>query len=362
MGSLRQEPDVLLRTPDLGSDFSDSTSTTFSSGPSTPPSLSPPRHEDLEPHKNPEDSVPSISSTTTPTAKPTRPNGIVIPTTISPTVKCSKCILPLLTTQNGGKFVTVPEEEGAPPKMYHQHCFRCSVCNAAFDDNRAGQAVFVRTKVGICHVDCAPKERAPRQSKIPTYSSSMTGSSSRYDRPPTTAPPVATAFPKFGGGTACPGCRQSVSPMERGVVPGPAGSRWHSSCLVCGGKDTRGRAGRRNKGEPGCGKKLDSAARWHSSCLVCGGKNKPVDPQHTGTTTIARQFTGMGGGDSLLRQMTGGSISPTRQLSSSPTKQLGMGGGTRHARPKSVIGMRGEGRGMRLVQQMTGGRGGDYLL
>lgn len=80
--------------------------------------------------------------------------------------------------------------------------------------------------------------------------------------------------------------------------------------------------------------------------------------ENTGTTTIARQFTGMGGGDpGLFRQLTGGGLSPTRSIS--PTKQLGMMGGGMRPRPKSVIGMRNtksidEGRGMYLVRQMTG--------
>lgn len=76
-------------------------------------------------------------------------------------------------------------------------------------------------------------------------------------------------------------------------------------------------------------------------------KLKGVEPQMTGTTTIARQFTAMGGGDPLIRQMTG-------NRSVSPAKQLGMST-ARFPRPKSVIGMRGEGRGMQLVRQMTGG-------
>lgn len=84
-----------------------------------------------------------------------------------------------------------------------------------------------------------------------------------------------------------------------------------------------------------------------------------VAAQFTGTTTIARQFTGIGASDAaLMRQLTGGSVSPTRHLASSPTKQLGMMGAIR-PRPKSVIGMRSvksvdEGRGMYLVRQMTG--------
>lgn len=87
-------------------------------------------------------------------------------------------------------------------------------------------------------------------------------------------------------------------------------------------------------------------------------RSKSIDPQNTGTTTIAKQFTGMGagGGESILRQMTGGGTS----RSPSPTKPTSLSSGAKYARPKSVIGMRGEGRGMRLIQQMTGGRGGDY--
>ena len=58
--------------------------------------------------------------------------------------------------------------------------------------------------------------------------------------------------------------------------------------------------------------------------------------------------------------MTGGRLSPTKQLST-PTKVAVQftGGGPKgiRPRPKSAIGMRGEGRGMFLVQQFTGGGG-----
>jgi hypothetical protein len=95
-----------------------------------------------------------------------------------------------------------------------------------------------------------------------------------------------------------------------------------------------------------------------------------INPQCTGTTTLARQFTGLGYDGGLLRQLTGGGLSPTRQLGresptkqfgkESPTKQLGATRGWAKVRPKSVIGVRGksldEGRGMFLVKQMTGGQ------
>jgi len=205
-------------------------------------------------------------------------------------------------------------------------------------------------------------------------------------------------MPRFGTSTPCPGCSQSVSPMERGVVPGPQGQRWHSSCLVCGGKQAKGRGGRRVNGQPGCGKQLDSSAKrdtgaggvWCRDCLLLlphelrssqasptrSSSSRPREPdpaaysgldrvfsQHTGVTTIARQFTGLPGGtDTALGRhihITGGRLSPTKQLGT-PTKVAvqftGAGSrGTIRPRPKSAIGMRGEGRGMFLVQQMTGG-------
>ena len=91
-----------------------------------------------------------------------------------------------------------------------------------------------------------------------------------------------------------------------------------------------------------------------------------VAPQLTGTTTLARQFTGISGSDpSLVRQLTGGGFSPTRQLTSSPTKihDGTRPGVLRFPRPKSAIGYAartksegGEGRGMFLVRQLTGGK------
>jgi hypothetical protein len=235
----------------------------------------------------------------------------------------------------------------------------------------------------------------------PSTSTPSYASSSRLDRLPIITPTTATSSPRFGSRTTCPGCHRSVSPMEWGVVPGPQGTRWHTGCLICGGKATVGesprQARKRRKGEPGCGKKLDSAAKssedggvWCRECwvrslstsgyvfieitqLLLGETRMAVSqmPAHTvsgrvatqstGTTTIARQFTGMGGDSGLLRQLTGGSVSLARSIS--PTKQLGMmgGSGTR-PRPKSVVGMRNtksidEGRGMFLVRQLTGASG-----
>ena len=272
------ESDVFLSTPELGSDFSDCTST---SGPSTPPSLP------LNPQNRPdddsavkveeiEDPAP-LRTTPTPTPQPKRPPTSV--TTITSDAKCSRCNLSLLN-RNGVKFVTVPEDDPKQsPKLYHTHCFRCSVCRGTFEDVQGGRTTFIKTSRGVCHVRCAPKEtKTIPPSRIATNFSNGTSPSisKRFEQPPMTAPATQTKFPRFGGSTSCPGCLKAVSPMEWGVVPGPSGTRWHAACLSCGGKERRGRVGRRDRGEPGCGKKLDSAAKsdseggvWCRECWVC---------------------------------------------------------------------------------------------
>jgi hypothetical protein len=123
----------------------------------------------------------------------------------------------------------------------------------------------------------ASREQLPSTSS-PRITSSTTHLSSRYSAPLQFTTNVSNPVPRFGTTTPCPGCSQSVSPMERGVVPGPQGQRWHSSCLVCGGKQAKGRGGRRVNGQPGCGKQLDSSAKrdtgtggvWCRDCLVGG--------------------------------------------------------------------------------------------
>ncbi|KAI0639273.1 hypothetical protein C8Q77DRAFT_49997 [Trametes polyzona] len=410
-------------TPDLAGDFSDAA--TQSSGPSTPPSLSPPsrrgRAEVEKAIAAQHTGGHGKTDATTPTPKSrTLPHDITIPTPLPADARCARCNLPLFSRKDGGKFVTVPEQpssSGVPPKTYHASCFRCTVCDRLFQDSEGGRAVFVRSPKGACHIECAPPERttvrtytatlpksAPATQPSPkTFTATYhPATSSRYEPPPKTAPPAQQSFvfpqPRFGSSSACPGCHKSVSPMERGVVPGPQGSRWHATCLVCGGKEAKGR--RKEEGKPGCGKKLDSAAKtdrdggvWCRECLLLmpathrnspsptrstplvpshtGGASKSpfssVAPQFTGTTTLARQFTGLGGGSdpALMRQLTGGGLSPTRQLTSSPTKMFDgpRPGASRYPRPKSAIGYAartksegGESRGMFLVRQLTGGR------
>ncbi|KAK7064116.1 FMN-dependent dehydrogenase-domain-containing protein [Favolaschia claudopus] len=351
---------------------------------------------------------------------------------------CVRCHSSLFSVDEGGRYVTVPDDATGEPRTYHTHCFTCSVCYLPFKEGAAGQALFVKGIGGPSHVECAPPQKitvrttptsipvtsifSTRAPSVPFPRPPSTGStvaavseSSKYDRPLRTAPPTSTpaSFPRFGTSNQCPGCRVSVSPMERGVVPGPHGSRWHASCLVCGGKKPpSGKSWvlreERKKGVPGCGKKLDSAAKedgeggvWCRECSLLlptamrgspqGSPtraatlvpsytgNQKVVPQSTGTTTIARQFTGYGGDSGIFRQMTGGGASPTRSVS--PTKgMMGYGGAdpaifrqltggglspTRsisptkglasalRPRPKSVVGI----RNTNIVRQMTGGGG-----
>ena len=133
-------------TPDL-SDFSD-TMSIQSSGPSTPPSVSPPSKKSRS----------SLTKTSdiTPTSKSKRSiGGISIPDPLPANTRCAKCKGPLFNTKHGGKFVTVPVEPtstGLPPKTYHTACFTCNVCGEVFEEKEGGHAVFVRGEEGACHV------------------------------------------------------------------------------------------------------------------------------------------------------------------------------------------------------------------
>ncbi|KAF8271413.1 hypothetical protein EI94DRAFT_582237 [Lactarius quietus] len=302
----------------LTSDLSDTT--TISSGPSSPPSLNE-EQEELASilSSSPTSSGLSMGSTNSGSlnarnhdlssetlniyTKPTISNN----THVQPLsdARCAKCSLPLFDVAHGGRYVSVPEPSstGSLPRKYHADCFRCRICNGLFEEKETGRAVFVRGVRGACHLDCAPADRAtvsksvtspllslrqlpevhPQATRehLPSTSSPSTTSpstrlSSRYSAPLQFATNVSNPMPRFGTSTSCPGCLQSVSPMERGVVPGPQGQRWHSSCLVCGGKQAKGRGGRRVNGQPGCGKQLDSSAKrdtdgggiWCRDCLV----------------------------------------------------------------------------------------------
>ncbi|KAF5356311.1 hypothetical protein D9756_003885 [Leucocoprinus leucothites] len=442
-------------TPDFMSDISDSLTQSSLSGVDSPPTANePPFGQSLQydftdllsntedvifeetksqlntPNQTPQSTIKLRPATTVtpnkaPTEVPSMTSGKTIGT-VSASSACAKCNKPLFASKEGGKFVTLPSDSVSDnPQTFHRGCFRCTFCGGVFNESRNGQAIFVKSSAGAAHVECAPPEKiiirkspsagslrfpiervSPKSEFSSTKSTSpshqrITGylGSGRYERPPPSASAITTTLPRFGSRTSCPGCQKSVSPMEKGVIPGPQGSRWHSECLVCGGKrlPTKSNSwmlgrGEEKKKEPGCGKKLDSAAKtdstgriWCRECLasislILGvGGSPQASPTRTSSvstsaglsgklsqqssgTTLARQFTGLGagggdggGGDGdLLKQLTGGSTSPIRSLS--PTKQLGT---SARPRPKSVIGIRSsksidEGRGMFLVRQLTG--------
>jgi len=393
---------IIPQTPDLISDLSDTTTQSSSSGPGSPPRNAEDFNELFCP---PEPDSTRYLWEEQKTLQ--SPDELIPPSTaLVTTTFCADCGGPLFSVRDGGKYFSVPNDgTNAQTLMYHTDCFKCVECHRVFKQGNNGQTIFVTSRNGPCHVECAPATKitfrmSPTLSSLTSSPSDGTtkstahaaalppssltyAPSSRLERQPLVTPTSAgTLVPRFGSRTTCPGCHQSVSPMERGVVPGPQGTRWHARCLVCGSK--KGgfeQAKGKNIGEPGCGKRLDSAAKssedggvWCRDCLLLLGEARIVSsqmsvvPAHTsfakvttqfsGTTTIARQFTGMGGDSGLLRQMTGGGLSPTRSIS--PTKQLGMLG--MRPRPKSVIGMRNtksidEGRGMFLVRQLTGASG-----
>ena len=134
-------------TPDLAADVSDTISVQ-SSGPSTPPSISPPLR------KSRDSLTKELRGTLAPGTKRVGID-ITIPQQLPPDARCAKCALPLFSTRHGGKFVTVPEEPtstGVPPKTYHTSCFKCNVCHQVFEEREGGHAVFVRGGEGACHV------------------------------------------------------------------------------------------------------------------------------------------------------------------------------------------------------------------
>lgn len=125
-------------TPSL----TESESTSTFSHPSTPPS-SPPALRHLRSDKTPTKSVSPLPNHEVPNKQLS-----------SPSTPCAKCAKPLFRTRGGGKFVTVPEEssKGLPPRSFHVECFRCAVCDYPFEETKNGQAIFVRSSSGCCHV------------------------------------------------------------------------------------------------------------------------------------------------------------------------------------------------------------------
>ncbi|KAF9015296.1 hypothetical protein BDQ17DRAFT_1295007, partial [Cyathus striatus] len=229
---------------------------------------------------------------------------------------CGRCGGILNPGRYGGRYIVAYRGANANDggDAYHPDCFRCVGCGNTFQDDGEGKTVFTQTCDGQpCHIQCAPTETIPMRkpinpgmlrqrkesksvlshSSISSFqtcphppskpSSTYSVSSSRYERSAFALSTVPGNSSRFGSRTACPGCNKPVSPMEFGVVPGPQSTRWHAVCLVCGGKKEtpKGPAWILNRGkecnkkaEPGCGKKLDSAARidhegrvWCRECL-----------------------------------------------------------------------------------------------
>ncbi|KDQ12951.1 hypothetical protein BOTBODRAFT_176078 [Botryobasidium botryosum FD-172 SS1] len=381
----------------------------------------------------------SSSGLPRPTSRHTKPRAP------KPEESCLACGHPLFNIAGGGRIVTLPPPNGGDKgENYHEACFRCSACSLSFADQN-GRAVFVREEGKPIHVECArPTMNQKRTPSMPPDTAAQTATPPKPARPasqpvfqqkpytlpslpaatrqpPRLTPPVArsaspdrtsptqTQQPRFGSSNTCPGCSSVVYPMEKGVVSGPQGVRWHAACLVCGGKNWRMLQERNpNRGEakvPGCGKKLDSQARgdrtgqvWCRECMDLLAPHSRPSPSPT-RTPLSPAGTGTGAGagifggryaqiapraesgrmvNGILTQLTGGgeqrSTSPVRMnlgglRSISPVRRppvtttvggvarqfTGDGVPVTRPRPKSVVGHRtGEGRGMFLVRQMTG--------
>ncbi|KAG8788892.1 hypothetical protein FRC20_001401 [Serendipita sp. 405] len=246
-----------------------------------------------------------------------------------PDALCDKCNKPLYSIVGGGRIVTVPPEAGQSGR-YHSACFICAKCDEPFTE-KDGSAPFVITDDGLTHTYCAP----PPKTKIITRQRPLSIAPIIRPEPPvpvsrpvsalpprptsslSSAPAYNPANVTVTDSKRCAGCHRTVAMFEPGVVPGPNGSRWHASCLVCGGKGAR-----RQRGEPGCGKKLDRDAKldregktWCSSCttlIILNGTGPsttartPVSATYTGSSWVSSQFTGS---SSVADHSTGSSTS-----------------------------------------------------
>lgn len=147
-------------TPAL-TDFSDTASNSASSGPSTPPSASPPSRNSKDGSvaspktvyiKEMRRTLEESNTTPTKTKSPVMPS----PKPLATDACCARCNLPLFNLKDGGKFVSVPNESrntGAPPKTYHTACFTCEKCGKFFEERDDGRAVFVKGVDGPCHIE-----------------------------------------------------------------------------------------------------------------------------------------------------------------------------------------------------------------
>ena len=67
---------------------------------------------------------------------------------------CVKCHKQLFTLREGGKFVTVPGENGSDvSQTFHRDCFRCTFCDGVFSESTTGQTIFVKSHAGPAHVE-----------------------------------------------------------------------------------------------------------------------------------------------------------------------------------------------------------------
>lgn len=199
---------TIPQTPDLMPDFSDTTTQSSSSGPDSPPRSSEditglyriPGPEQALHHvshctscpleRSFEDGTPPVMKSPTHTPKSLKSHyehmnypsevtttlfdaipspsaktksmrsldelDIPRPNTAEPTALacCADCGGHLFSIGGEGSYVTVPSDGGNTPVLtYHADCFRCVECHGVFKEANIGQAVFVKSRIGPCHVE-----------------------------------------------------------------------------------------------------------------------------------------------------------------------------------------------------------------
>lgn len=66
---------------------------------------------------------------------------------------CVQCGKNLFSIRGEGKFVNIPNQARQSVLSYHADCFKCAKCQFPFKEGTQGQAVFVNSEDGPCHVE-----------------------------------------------------------------------------------------------------------------------------------------------------------------------------------------------------------------
>ena len=142
-----------IGTPELASDGGSESTSSFDASPPTPNRSREAFSEDTPTAKRIVDSI-EVNATGESHRGPSEISEDMDEEEMN--TRCTKCNGLLYSLQGGGKIVTVPAAAVGDGIVgvarYHARCFVCAVCQREFSEGREGAAVFVKSDIGITHV------------------------------------------------------------------------------------------------------------------------------------------------------------------------------------------------------------------